>query len=152
MKKLFLAPLLALSLGGCMDMLGAAAGALMSGGSAPTPQAVADRTVLDEKAGIAVETLYSALARAGALAFRTGVIEPSANPAVQSDGFCALVRAGEFEPTDRGSHLMALECRLRRARDLTRQAYDAGNAASYDQAAREAVALGREMLALIRGD
>lgn len=122
------------------------------GGIPATPGEVADQTVLDEKAGIAVETMYSAVARAGALAFRSRLVQPSTNPAVQSDSFCAQVIAGTFEPTDRGSAIMALECKLRRARDLTRQAYDAGNATSYDRAARDAVAIGRELLALIRGD
>lgn len=145
MKRL-IALFAALSLAACSPILTGLA--TMAG----APSAVADKTVLDEKAGLAVETMYAAVARAGALAFRTGLVKPSDNPAVQSDGFCALVRARAFEPTDRGSEVMALECKLRAARDLTRQAYDAGNATSYDQAAREAVALGRELLALIKGN
>lgn len=116
------------------------------------PVQVANNTVMDEQVGIAVETLYAAVARAGALAFRTGIVAPSTNPAVQQDTFCALVRGGEFEPTDRGSQVAALECRLRAARDLTRSAYRAGNASTYRSAAAEAIAIGRELLALIRGN
>jgi hypothetical protein len=138
MKRLILAA--ALCLPGCAGLLPALMG---------SPAAVADKTTLDEKAGVAVETLYAAAARAGALAFRAHVIEPSKNPAVQLDSFCALVKAKAFEPTDRGSSVMAIECKLRAARDAARAAYDAGNSATYDQATREAIALGRELLALI---
>jgi hypothetical protein len=139
MKRLILIAAFALALPGCAMLP-----ALMGG-----PATVANKTTLDEKGGLAVETLYAAAARAGALAFRAHVIEPSTNPAVQSDGFCALVRAHAFEPTDRGSSVMAIECKLRAARDAARTAYDATNAATYDEATREAVALGRELLALI---
>jgi hypothetical protein len=145
-RRLMLPLFAALALSGCAGMLPALIGA------AGSPAKVADKTVLDEKTGLAVETLYSAAARAGALAFRAHVVEPSSNPAVQSDSFCALVNAKAFEPTDSGSAVMAIECKLRSARDAARRAYDAGNATTYDQATREAVALGREMLALIRGN
>lgn len=136
----------ALALAGCTPML--AAGGLLSG----SPAAVADRTTLDERTGLAVETMYTATARAGALAFRTGVVQPSRDAAVQRDDFCDLVAAREYEPSDRGGAVMAAECKLRAARDAVRRAYDAGNASSYAAAATEAVAIAREMLALIRGD
>lgn len=146
MKRLIALACLSLSLSGC-----ALLPALM-GGVPTSPAAVANQTVLDEKVGIAVESMYTATARAGALAFRAGLVEPSSNPAVQSDDFCPKVLARLFEPTDRGSSVMAVECKLRAARDATRRAYDAGNAQGYDVAAREAVALSREFLALIRGN
>ena len=100
--------------------------------------------MLDEKAGIAVETMYTALAKAGALAFRVGIVKPSADPAIQREDFCTLVESGQFLPTDKGGQVSALECRLREARDATRLAYAAGNATDYDTAAREAVHDDRE--------
>lgn len=120
--------------------------------SIPTPGQIADRVKLDEKAGIAVETMYTALVTAGALAFRSGVVKPSTNPSVQTPGFCGLVLAGQFTPTDRGSQVSAIECRLRDARDKTRTAYDAANADGYDTAARLATTLGKELLALLRSN
>lgn len=138
----------ALTLTACGPMLSM----LTTAGIPTTPAAVADKTVLDEKVGIAVETMYAATARAGALAFRSGLIDPSIDPAVQRDDFCPKVLAGLYEPTDRGSSVMSAECKMRAARDATRRAYDAGNAQSYDVAGREAVALSREILALIRGN
>jgi hypothetical protein len=145
MKKLLIAAVaFALSACGTVGTLPA--------GLPTSPAAVADKTVLDEKAGIAVETMYTAVTRAGALAFRSGLVKPSTNAAVQRDDFCPRVLARLFEPTDRGSAVMAVECKLRVARDATRRAYDAGNASGYDVAAREAIALGRELLALIRGE
>lgn len=133
-----LAILGAFLLGGCVTAIPA------------NPAAVSDRVVLDEKAGLAVETMYTALARAGALAFRTGLVTPSSNPAVQRDDFCTVVTGGGFVVTDRGSQVMALECRVRWARDKTRQAYKVANATAYDSAAREAIGLGKELLALIK--
>lgn len=138
MKKLLLIPLFAL----------ASACSLPSAGI-PGPSTVANKVVLDEKTGIAIETMYTAITRAGALAFRTGVVKPSTNPAVQRNDFCVVVLAGKFVITDLGSKVSALECRLRQARDLTRQAYDASNADSYETAAREAISVGRQILDLI---
>ena len=149
MKKTIFAALASLSLTACAPML---TGLAPLAGAPSSPAAVADKTVLDEKAGIAVETMYAAVVTAGALAYRTGAVKPSVDAAVQRDDFCKLVYAKVYEPTDRGGSLAALECQLRRARDMTRDAYDAGNATSYDRAAREAVALGREMLALVKGN
>lgn len=146
--KLLLIPLVALSLSGC-GMIPTLLGGMAQ---APAPQQIADQTTADEIGGIGIETLYAASARAGALAFRAGIVTPSTNPAVQSDGFCALVRARAFEPTDRGSEIMALECKLRAARDAGRAAYDAGNSQSYTAAYAQAESFARELLALIRGD
>lgn len=144
MRKIFLV-LIAGSLSGC-----ALLPALTGMSSLPRPQAVADRTSLDEAGALSVETLYAATARVGALAFRSGLITPSTNPAIQLDNFCEVVNAGAFEPTDRGSQVSALECKLRAFRDATRAAYRAGNSADYATAIRNAVAAGRELLALIR--
>lgn len=149
MKKLCLAVMAALSLSACAPML---SGLATMAGAPPAPVVVADKTKLDEKAGLAVETMYTALTTAGALAYRTKLVAPSVDAAVQRDDFCALVYAKLYEPTDRGGTLASLECQLRRARDLTRQAYDAANADAYDKAAREAVAIGRTMLALTKGN
>lgn len=115
----------------------------------PPPVELSNKTKLDEKAGIAVETMYTAIVKAGALAFRTGLVPVSTNPVVRHPDFCPRVLTRTFMPTDRGSELAALECKLRKARDLTRDAYDASNGDSYDTAAREAVRLGKEILALI---
>lgn len=115
-----------------------------------SPSVVADETALDERTGLLVETLYSTATSAGTLAFRAGIIRPSVDPEVQRDDFCALV--ADYEPSDRGGEAMALECRLRAARDATRAAYDAGNATDYAAASDMAMSLARELLALIRGD
>lgn len=121
--------------------------------SPPTsPSDIANTVKLDEKAGIAVETMYTAVVKAGTLAFRAGVVKPSTNPLVKSAGFCGLVLANQFTVTDTGSRLSSLECKLRAARDKTRKAYDTVNALSYDTAAREAVALGNEIISLIQGN
>ena len=143
MKKLFLFAAV-ISLTACGPMLS------VLGGIPSAPVVVAEKTTLDETAGLAVETMYTATARAGALAFRTGIITPSSDPAVQRDDFCPKVIANIYEPTDRGSSVMALECKLRKARDTVRSAYTAGNAASYDSARKEAIATAREIIALIR--
>lgn len=121
-------------------------------GGVPPPGQLANQTKLDEKAGIAVETMYTATVKAGALAFRARMIEPSTNPTVRRADFCALVASGQFAPTDTGARVNALECQLRAARDLTRSAYDAGNGDSYDAAAREAVRIAKELLALFGGN
>jgi hypothetical protein len=147
MFRLLLIPLLALA-AACQPLTTAA----HLGGLPPSPHSVANQTPLDEKAGIAVETLYTAVVKAGTLAFRTGFIQVSTNPAVKRSDFCVVVLAGHFTPTDTGSKVTALECRLRQARDLTRSAYDAGNSDSYDTAAREAIRIGKEILALLRSN
>jgi hypothetical protein len=143
MKKLLLIPLLAL-VAACSP-LDTAAGV----GGLPPPGEVANTVKLDEKAGIAVETMYTATVKAGALAFRSGLISPSANPEVHAPGFCAKVAAGTFIVTDTGSRVNALECKLRAARDLTRASYDALNGESYDAAAREAIRSAKELLSLL---
>lgn len=152
MKKLLIA-LAALSLSGCAALPGLllGAGASTANVALPPPAAVANNIVMDEKIGTSVEVLYQAATNLGTLAFRNRVITPSTNPAVQRDDFCPRIMAGELEPTDTGMTVSALECRLRFARDATRSAYRAGNAADYHRFAAEAISLGREFNALIRG-
>lgn len=147
MKKL-IALFAALTLAGCAPLL---SGLLSAGANAslPAPQQVANQTTLDEKAAIAVEALYTGFARAGALAFRTGAITRSPNPAVQRDDFCPRILRREIEPSDTGMSLMAVECRLRSARDAARAAYDAGNAANYNAAFSSAMLAYTEGMALI---
>lgn len=85
-------------------------------GPLPAPNSIANRTVLDEKVGLAVETAYTGAARALALAIRAGQIRDVA--AVEE-----------------------IRAKARAAVLATRAAYDAGNASSYDSAARQALAL-----------
>lgn len=148
MKKLLIAALAALSLVGCAPLL---TGLLSAGANTalPPPAQVANQTTLDEKAAIAVEALYTGFARAGALAFRTNAVTPSSNPAVQRDDFCPRVLRREIEATDTGMALMAIECRLRAARDAARAAYDAGNSANYNAAFSSAMLAYTEGMALI---
>lgn len=146
LKPLF-AALAALCLSACSMLPGLAAGVL--GASAPPPVQVANQTTLDEKAALAIESFYTGFARAGALAFRTGAVTPSSNPAVQRDDFCPRILRREIEPSDTGMSLMAVECRLRAARDAARAAYDAGNAANYNAAFSSAMLAYTEGMALI---
>lgn len=143
MNRYLLIPLLALA-AACSPLDTAA-----SVGGLPPPGQVANTVVLDEKAGIAVETMYTATVKAGALAFRSGLIQPSANPEVHAPGFCAKVATNSVLLSDTGARVNALECKLRAARDLTRAAYDAGNGDSYDTAAREAIRIAKELLGLL---
>jgi hypothetical protein len=117
------------------------------------PNQAAESTVLDEKAAIAVETIYATSTRAGALAYRIGIVEPSDDPLVQRDDFCAAIAAieGGYDPPDRGAQLAQLECRLRQARDTARAAYDAGNAETYDEAFAQAMALATSINTIIGG-
>lgn len=120
-------------------------------GAVPTsPGQVADGTTLDEKTAIAVETLYTAAAEAGTLAFRAGIVKVTTDPTALRDDFCAVVKAGYTAP-DQGAAVRKLECQLRAARDATRSAYDAGNAASYAQASTLAIELAGKLLAAIKG-
>lgn len=151
MRKVLPAVLGALLLSGCAGL----PGLLLSGAAStanaalPAPAAVADRTTLDEKGALAVEALYTGFARAGALAYRTGAVAPSTDPAVRRDDFCPRILRREIEPADRGMELAALECRLRAARNAARAAYDAGNAAGYQAAFANAMLAYTEGMALI---
>lgn len=151
MRKTLLAALAALLLSGCAGLSGLLlSGAATSADAAwPPPRVFADRTTLDEKGALAVEALYTGFARAGALAFRTGAVAPSRNPAVRRDDFCPRILSRALEPDDRGMELAALECRLRAARDAARAAYDAGNAAGYQSAFANAMLAFTEGMALI---
>lgn len=146
MTRIILTALAALSLSAC-SALGLLAGAANT--VAPPPVQIANQTTLDEKGAIAVEALYTGFARAGALAFRTGAVTPSSNPAVQSNDFCPRILRREIDATDTGMSLAAVECRLRAARDAARAAYDAGNAVSYQAAFSSAMLAYTEGMALI---
>jgi hypothetical protein len=99
------------------------------GDPVPTsPGAIASHSVLDEKAGIAAETAYYAANRAAALAIRAGVVTDTAT----------IKRIGE------------LDNQAKAAVQLTRDAYDAGNAAGYDEAFRKADAATKALLELIK--
>ena len=119
-------------------------------GISTSPDQVADATTLDEKTAIAVETLYTAAAEAGTLAFRARIVKVTTDPTALRDDFCAVVKSGYTAP-DQGAAVRKLECQLRAARDATRSAYDAGNAASYAQASTLAVDLAGKLLAAIKG-
>lgn len=81
-----------------------------------SPGSVASQTVLDEKGAIAVETAYTAAAKAAALAIRTGVVsDPN-----------TVRRIGE------------LDNRAYASVKATRAAYNAGNASSYLMAFNQA--------------
>jgi hypothetical protein len=147
MKRLLfaLAPL-ALSLSGCAPMLAALSGLPSS------PQAVANKTTLDEKGSISLEAMYTGLALVGTLSYRSGAVKPSANPAVQRDDFCPRIIKREITPTDKGMELAAVECKLRLARDTARSAYDAANQAQYDKAYDQGLAAYEQGIALIRSN
>lgn len=155
MKKLIAAILRGSMLAGCALLLAGCApllsGLLSAGANAtlPPPAQVANQTILDERVAIGIEALYTGFARAGALAFRTGAVTPSPNPAVQRDDFCPRILRREIEASDTGMSLMAIECRLRSARDAARAAYDAGNAQSYQAAFSSAMLAYTEGMALI---
>lgn len=119
MKKLFTL-LAALSLSGC-----AALPALM--GVPVSPAAVADRTVLDERIAISVETAYSAAAEAATVAIRANLVS-----------------------ADQARRIADLDNQAYAAVQATRRAYDAGNATSYSQAAGQALPLVRQLVALVR--
>lgn len=131
-------------------LLAACAGSTGLTGIPTAPVEIADATTLDEKTAIAVETLYTAAAEAGTLAFRLGVAKVTTDPTALRDDFCAVVKTGYTAP-DQGAAVRKLECQLRAARDATRSAYDAGNAASYAQASTLAIDLAGKLLAAIKG-
>jgi hypothetical protein len=109
-----------------LALLGGCAGltsAITSG-----PATVADQTVADERVALGVETMYQGW-----------------NTMVTTGVELGLIRgplAGRLQDYDR---------RIFAAVQLARQAYDAGNAASYAQATAQASALIAEATALING-
>lgn len=117
MRKLSIALVAALALAGCTP----------SGvTSVPTPGQVADRTVLDERGAIAVESAYRAAGLALEMAVDTGLLRGQ-----------AAATAATYEQRAYNAVLAA------------RAAYDAGNATSYAAAlasARSAIA--RALLAI----
>lgn len=92
------------------------------------PGTVADQTVTDERVALGVETLYQ--------------------------GWTSMVTTGVELGLIRGdlaARLQDYDRRIYAAVLLARQAYDAGNAASYAQATAQASALIAEATALING-
>lgn len=119
MKRLTLILIAPLALAGCglnASTVGSAASATADAIGVPPPVAVADRTVLDEKAAIGAETAYTLAARAAALALRAGIVNDPE----------AIRRIG------------ALDRQAYAALTGLRAAYRAGNAVAYVQAFNEA--------------
>lgn len=109
-----------------LALLGGCAGltsAITSG-----PATVADQTVADERVALGVETMYQGWNAMVTTGVELGLIHGSL--------------AGRLQDYDR---------RIFAAVQLARQAYDAGNAASYAQATAQASALIAEATALING-
>lgn len=119
MKQIILASLAALALSACSTTT--------MPGVPTSPAVLADKTVLDEKAGIAADTAYYAANRFAALAIRTGVVKSPAT----------IKRIG------------ALDLEAKAAVQKVRDAYDAGNSTSYGAALDQADKLTKDLLALI---
>ena len=107
----------------------AACGSTTTPGAIPTPSDVADTTVLDERAALAVELAY----KAETLALETAVD--------------AGLLTGE-----NAAKAAALDARAYAAVKAVRAAYDAGNAESYPEAILGAHAAISEALAAIKGE
>lgn len=123
MKKLLLIGLGALALAACNTT-----GTAGLGGIPTAPVEVANKTTLDEKGGIAAETAYYAANRLAALAIRTGVVQDKAT----------IAKIGQTDTA------------VKAALQKVRNAYDAGNATSYEAALREADALTKSLIALAK--
>lgn len=120
----------------------------------PTPSNAANSTTADERAGLAVETAYSATAEFATLAFRSGLIAPTQSAEARAPDFCGRVLAGRVNAAalDRGGRILAADCRAYRAVLVARAAYDAGNASDYRTAAAEAQRAVVDFLALVKGN
>lgn len=92
-----------------------------------TPVIVANSTVLDEKAALAIETAYAASARTAALLIKTGVIKDTATIAT----------------------IGKLDNQAYAAVKLSREAYNAGNASSYAAALPQALTAVRALYAAV---
>lgn len=99
-----------------------------TGGVPSSPGAIAGQTTADEKGGLVIETVYFAANRAAALAIRTGVVTDVAK----------IKRIGELDD--------AAKTWVQRGRD----AYDAGNAVSYDSALAQVNGLTASIYALLK--
>lgn len=118
MKRIILASLAALAISGC--------GVLSALAVPPAPAAVADKTIIDEQAALAVELAYQAASMAVGTAADLGVLK------------------GES-----ATKAAAIDRKAYRAVVAVRAAYDAGNATSYGAAAATARAEITALLALI---
>lgn len=122
MRKTIFALCTALALSAC----GVAS---MLTGIPTSPSAVADRTKVDEQAGITVTLAYTAASKAAALAIRTGLVTSAAT----------IKRIGELD-TKAYAAVVAVH-----------DAYKAANAASYGAAIAKANAVIGELVALAGG-
>jgi hypothetical protein len=100
-----------------------------SPGALPTPVAVADRTKVDEQAGITVTLAYTAAARAAALAIDAGLVKDPAK----------VARIGQ------------LDNQAYAAVQAVRTAYSAANAADYATAIARANAAVSALTAASKG-
>lgn len=118
----FFPALAALSLGltGCATMPG----------GLPSPASVADRTTIDEQAGITVTLAYTAAARAATLAIQTGLVRDPATIA----------------------QIKALDTRAYNAVLAMRAAYTAANSSGYASALVQANGAIGDFLAAVKGN
>lgn len=121
MIKLLLAPLLALCLAACGGLVAATTGLPSS------PQAAADRTVLDEQAALSVELAYKAARTTLEVAVDAGLLKGA-----------------------RASQAAAADNKAYAAVQAVRTAYRAGNAPGYLAAVKEARATIAAFLAVAR--
>lgn len=94
-----------------------------------SPVVVADKTILDEKVGIAVETAYKAFRLAVELAVDSGVLKG-----------------------DKAAKIAAIDNRAYAFTLATQRAYNAGNSASYISASTEALAAIKDGIAAMKGN
>ncbi len=133
MIKRFLFPLVALALAACTPttiadrvVTGAAVAADVA--NVPPPVTYADKTILDEKGGIAVELAYQAWRTAVEIAVDTGFLKGA--------------KAARVAEIDRRAYAATL---------AVQAAYRAGNAARYTAAVTEAKAAIEAGLAVLKG-
>lgn len=133
MKKLIAIVAVGLALAGCTratlaeNAVTAGATAADIAGTAP-PSVYANKTILDEKVGIAVELAYKAWRVAFELGLDSGVIHGA-----------------------KATALAAIDNKAYAATIATQSAYRASNATSYRAAADQAIALVRQALAVLKG-
>lgn len=90
----------------------------------PAPVDVADKTALDEQAGITATVAYTAASRLGLALARAGIIDKAKFKALDARGYAAVL--------------------------AIKAAYDAGNSASYFAAIEQAKAATAQISALVK--
>ena len=109
MRKLVFAALAAVvALGGTLALAGCNGGSGVLAAASAAPSQAADLTVLDEKAGIAAETAYTAANLLGAKLAQAGLIDKAAFQTADAQAYQALL--------------------------VVRGAYDTGNSATFGEA------------------